>query len=1077
MTKTWHQRLALLLSAWIGLTARFNILIILLILGGAGFCLQYSLNHLGMNTSTTDMLSPELDWRKLDNTHDAIFPQYTDNILVVIEAGTPDEASDMAQLLYERLKNESELFKSVYFPAGLPFFKTSSLLYLDEEDLQDLADNLAAIQPFLSRLTEDQSIRGLFNMLSDAVRAKLDGDEIDLKSISEQINKAFIAVGNGQHFRLSWQNLMSGTDKNKSIYREFIILQPELEYDNLLPGDRAMKYLRSLANEMQLASKNNIRIRLTGGVALSYEEMTTVTRGMGISALLAFTFVTIILIIGLQSPWSVLATIITLISGLIYTAWFAAVTVVNLNLISIAFAILYIGLGVDFAIHFCLRYREVSLQQKNIETALKETVMHVGESLLLCAVTTAIGFYAFIPTDYDGVAELGLISGTGMFISFVITMSLLPALLSLFPVLFSPKTTDGRLKQLMDYMTGFPERNAAKIRIITLFLVVISVIAVMNLRFDHNTLNLQPQNNESVQAFHDLLDDSDTSPWTGLLLVKNEAAVKTLKQKLEKLSLVDKTVWIEDFIPEDQDEKLLIIEQMDLLLGALTTISRLPPPDSKEQTDAIKSFNLLLGKLIEQGNPGQEYITLHNTINDFLEKQESITPAERLKIQRKLGKSLLATFPGRFDALIQSMNADYVTMDNVPEELRSRWYSDGHYRIEVYPVENLNDNIAKRNFVNEVRSVSPDLIGSPVIDIEAGDTVVSAFQQAFLYALGTIIVLLLILLERKHDTIYLLAPLLLAALFTGALCVLLDIPLNFANVIALPLLMGIGVDSGIHILHRYRKTPPADGKLLATSSARAVVISALTTIFSIGNLAFSGHPGTASMGILLTIGISMTLVCTLVILPSLLVSVKNTEEFMSGRPWDAQLAYKLIYPLRNSWVTPNHLTFVRLLFGVFAAVGFAAGNYFWANIGAICFVISNFMDHTDGELARLTGKMSKKGHYFDLASDAIVNIILFVGIGIGLIQSSLGFWAIPMGLVSGLAIAAIFYMRNEIEKSVGKSAARQPNVGIIEAEDVLYFLPVISLMEWLVPCLTLATIGAPAFALWCLHEYRQLDKS
>jgi archaetidylinositol phosphate synthase len=195
---------------------------------------------------------------------------------------------------------------------------------------------------------------------------------------------------------------------------------------------------------------------------------------------------------------------------------------------------------------------------------------------------------------------------------------------------------------------------------------------------------------------------------------------------------------------------------------------------------------------------------------------------------------------------------------------------------------------------------------------------------------------------------------------------------------------------------------------------------------------------------------------------------------MNNKPWDARLAYRLIYPLRNSRVTPNHLTSVRLLFGIFACAGLSTGDYFWVNIGAFCFVISNFLDHSDGELARLTGKMSKSGHYFDLASDAIVNILLFVGIGAGLMHGPPGNWALLMGVVSGLSVAAIFHMRNEIEKSIGKDDARQPNIGIIEAEDILYLLPIITLMGWLVPFLILAVIGAPAYALWTLKEYREL---
>lgn len=195
----------------------------------------------------------------------------------------------------------------------------------------------------------------------------------------------------------------------------------------------------------------------------------------------------------------------------------------------------------------------------------------------------------------------------------------------------------------------------------------------------------------------------------------------------------------------------------------------------------------------------------------------------------------------------------------------------------------------------------------------------------------------------------------------------------------------------------------------------------------------------------------------------------------NGKPWDARLAYHLVYPLRDSWVTPNHLTCLRLMFGFLAAIALASSNYFWSNIGAICFVISNFLDHTDGELARLTGKLSKQGHYFDLVSDAMVNIILFVGIGAGLMHSKLGGWALPMGIIAGFSVAAIFHIRHQIEQSVGKTQARQPHYGGFEAEDVLYLLIIVTTMEWLTPFLILASVGAPLFSLWVWREYSSLN--
>ncbi|MBF8269685.1 MAG: CDP-alcohol phosphatidyltransferase [Gammaproteobacteria bacterium] len=196
----------------------------------------------------------------------------------------------------------------------------------------------------------------------------------------------------------------------------------------------------------------------------------------------------------------------------------------------------------------------------------------------------------------------------------------------------------------------------------------------------------------------------------------------------------------------------------------------------------------------------------------------------------------------------------------------------------------------------------------------------------------------------------------------------------------------------------------------------------------------------------------------------------------NSKPWDARIAYRLIYPLRNSALTPNHFTVFRLLVGVLAFIGLAQGGYFWSNIGAVCFALSNFLDHTDGEFARLTGKMTRFGHYFDLASDAAVNILLFLGIGIGLMHGKLGVYALPMGAAAGIAVAAIFHMRIFIEQNIGKEQARQPHYGGMEVEDVLYLLPLVAIFDQLTPFLILASFGAPLFSLWVLKEYLDLKK-
>jgi uncharacterized protein len=861
------------LKSWIDLVQRFNVAVIIFSIVLAVFALNYTKNNLGMNTDTKDMLSAELAWRQLDLEYEQNFPQYTDNILVIVEASTADQALDAADLLYRNLLNETDLFKSVYYPNELSIFKDSALLFLDVDELQDLADNLATIQPFLGRLTQDQTLRGLFSMLEDAIVAREDGDDIDLDPLLTQIIDAVDATVKQQAYRVSWHRLMSGEDDDKSLHREFIILQPELDYSSLLPAADHMDRLRQLSHELEIEETIGAKIRLSGSAALSHEDLLSVTRGTEIAMVLAFTMVSIIMLVGLGSIRLVIATLITLVFGLILTAAFATLTVGKLNLISVAFAVLYIGLGVDFAIHYCLRYRELCFSGHDNISAIRESSINVGSSLFLCAATTATGFFAFMPTDYDGVAELGWISGGGMFISLIVTLTLLPALLNFLPLTSRQKPAKKNNTQRFNWIFVLPFTQTRKIKLITFVSVIVLLGFVSQIRFDYNTLNLQDQSNESVQAYQDLLADSDTSPWTGIILGNSKKEALAIIKKLQDLPLVDKLLWVDDFIPTEQDDKLEVIEEMDLLLGDLTSAPQNSNLNDRQRLEILNRFSQQL-----QDSPltlsDPLLLELHNKLGNFVDASKNLNSDALAKRMSRFERSLLDSLPGRLETLTASLNADYITEDNLPPDLIQRWYNQqgDRYLIEIYPRENIQDNDAMRRFVEQLQEADPRVVGSPVINIEASDAVIKAFQQAFSYALLVITVFLLVLLVHKRDTIYIIASLLTAAIFTGGLSVLLNLPLNFANVIALPLILGIGVDSGIHILHRFRTAMPADNSLLATSSARAVVVSAMTTMGSIGNLAFSPQLGTASMGKLLTIGVAMTLICMLFVLPSLLAS-------------------------------------------------------------------------------------------------------------------------------------------------------------------------------------------------------------
>jgi len=877
VAKNFGEHVGRTLAWWVNMTHRYAVWFVLLACLLTGSLLYYTVNNLGINTDTAEMLSETLPFRRNYNAFKTAFPQYDDAMLIVIDAVTPELAQEASTALAAELKRNTDLFSFVYLPGSESFFQKNGLMYLNPEELDDLANNLAQIQPFLGRLTRDQSLRGLFSMLTAGVNAVMEGEDLDLTPVFDRINEAVEASIDQRHYALSWQEMMLGAELASEYQRRLILTKPRLDYSKFLPAASPLAEVRRLAEVLHLTEAHGVKVRITGDAALEYEELGSVIRGAGIAGILALIMVAIVLFPGLGSPRLVFSTLLTLIMGLIWNAAFAAFAVGQLNLISVAFAVLYIGLSVAYAIHFCLRYKELIQQSTPHSDALLQTARDIGTSLVLCSITTAIGFYAFIPTVFEGVAELGLIAGTGMFISLVANLTVLPALISLMPLPHKAIEANLERKPWVAGLLSVPTLHARAVRIGAVVLGLGAILLLPLAKFDNNPMNLRDPDSESVVTFKELLAQSRNSPWTLTVLAANSEDANQYADRLSALDPVEMSVTLDKFVPTDQDEKLAVLDEIGLIVGPeLSATNQGANPTLAQQLAALGDFSVTLDKLINKGSDSQLSTAaqrLHDTLNRFLAGLETQDPSTREQTIKNLQTSLLGSLPARLEALNTSLMADRVTKDDLPESLLEHWVGhDGHYRVAVFPREDLNDHAALRRFVAAVLNVAPNAIGFPVIYLEAGDAVVRAFQQAFMLALVAITVLLLFLLRPKSDVFLVLVPLLLAAAFTGAASVLFHIPFNFANVIALPLLLGMGVDSGIHMVNRMRVAPPADGQMLQTSTARAVLYSSLTTICSFGNLAVSPHRGMASMGVLLTIGIGFTLLCTLVLLPALMVS-------------------------------------------------------------------------------------------------------------------------------------------------------------------------------------------------------------
>jgi len=870
------------LARWVDTARKAAVSILLVAALATGASSFYTVEHLGINTSTSDMLSSELLFRKIYDEYRRTFPNLRNNITIVVEGETPDITEDAAAALAVRLKMEIEEFKFVFDPASDPFFITNGLLFLDEDELADLSDRLADAQPLLAALAEDMNLRGFFGVLNDAIDevAKGDEDPSRLIRIFHNISETIEKQQDGTPRPMSWRKMMMGGEVEQDDLRRFILVKPTLDESSLQPARKAVDIIRAAARELDLDPENGVQVRLTGGVVLSQEEMMSVIEWAGVAGVLALILVGVLVIIGLGSLRLTAATLITLVMGLVWTGGYATFAVGRLNLISVAFAVLFIGIGVDFGIQFCLRYREAIGRGQSHEEALRESASGVGGALTLAAIAAAIGFFSFVPTAYLGLSELGIISGGSMMIALFANLTVLPACLTLMPL----EHQEGMLPAWQGWRKikwgpkpapGFLLRHATGISLWALALGVAAAVTYLpRLQFDFDPMNLKDPTTESVQTALDLMKDSETSFYTIQILADNVEEAQNLGQRLEALPLVDHTEGLADFVPQNQEDKLFMIDDMALFLWPALEASPLDKPlDNDGRRKVLSELKMNLEHLIETPLVGVLDAPARRLVNALTRFEES--SLENGQSLEDLEVLLLFSLPERLKKLRQSLNAREVTVEDLPELLRQRKIAaDGRTLVEVFPSESLTSNDALKRFVTAVRRVAPNATEDPVILLEGGDAVTTAFRQAGIFSLAAITVLLLIVLQSVIDTLLVLFPLALAAVFTASSSVIFGIPFNFANIIAIPLLFSLGVAYGIYLVLRERSADSITDVMI-TSTPRAIFFSALTTMCSFGTLAISSHLGTASMGQLLTISLTLALVCTLVVLPCLLACRKR----------------------------------------------------------------------------------------------------------------------------------------------------------------------------------------------------------
>jgi hypothetical protein len=845
-----------------------------LLAAGAGV---YSARHFAINTEVNRLISPNLPWRQRELTFNATFPQGKETIIAVIDAPTSEAASKAAQSLTGALAGRKTLFKSVEAVSESSFFAREAMLYLPTDQVAATAGQLQQSAPLIRVMAGDPSLRGLLQALSFGLQgAQQNGqnNEAGLAPLAATLNQAAAtldALLAGKTGYFSWRELVSGKPAEEGELRRFVEIHPVLDYAALEPGKAASDVIRKTAADLKL-SEIGARVRLTGAVPIADEEFATIADGALPNLIATVVIVLIILWLALRSARIIIAVFATVAIGLAITAALGLLMVGALNLISVAFAVLFVGIGVDFGIQFSVRYRAERHEVDDLRLALSNAGEHIAVPLALAAAATAAGFLSFVPTDYRGVSELGQIAGLGMIIAFLGSITVLPALL----MLLNPSGEGEPLGYAaLAPVDDFMERHRMPILIGSAVAVIAALPLLYNLKFDFNPIDLRNPNAESIATYLDVRGDPAVGANGVDVLASSEQDAAQIAQRLSKVPEVSSVRTLASFVPAEQGKKLALINNAaKALLPALGTARR-PPPSDKDNVDALKRAQQALDQAA--GNrPGPGPAAAKRLAAD-LGQLAAASPALREHAQ--------AVFVGplqtALDGLRSALQPQPVNERTLPASLRQQWLApDGRARVEVLPKGNLNDNPEIRQFARAVLAVEPRATGGPIAILESGHTIIRAFFEAGAWALLSITVLLWLTLRRLGDMLRTIIPLLVAGVVTLELCVVIGLQLNFANIIALPLLLGIGVAFKIYYVMAWRG---GQSQVLQSPLTRAVFFSALTTATAFGSLWFSNHPGTSSMGKLLALSLVCTLAAAVLFQPVLMGPPRDSGANVRGR--------------------------------------------------------------------------------------------------------------------------------------------------------------------------------------------------
>jgi uncharacterized protein len=810
-----------------------------------------------------------------------------EEIAVVIESADSSRAGRFGEMLAERLKSDRQHFRDVFFPFGLPFFQKNGLLLMPKEDLETFTANLAKAAPTLKALAAAPSVQTLFTHLTGEMDRYLSapaargGEERlgQLVFMFGALGEGIDSFSNGGGAGLSLESVMfRRADGSESPFaaagrQQVLTVLPVKDETSFMPSAAAIDALRTdIATLKKSPGFAGVTVGLTGTPVLEHEEMVTSKRDITLATAITLVLTVILLLAAFRGLLNTVAAMLALATAICLSFGFATLAIGHLNILSSVFAVMLIGIGIEYGIQVVLRFQEELGRGRDKTEALRLALSRNGWPIVMAAATVAAAFLTFAFTDFKGIAELGIIAAGGIAICVLVTFTTLPSLLILFPAGGSasrPVRMEPRWQRLL---FGYPRTVLA----LAVVVVLACIYPLRQMEFDYNLMNLQARGVESVNYAYKLMRSRENAGYFAVVTANSREEAAAEAARLEKLPTVDHTVWAGSFVPDDQAAKLRLLAEARRQLDGIKGVPYEEDLSLMELPTVFETFRnrvaALKARLEQERKPEAKQVGAFLAVLDrffaTLEKEKDRNAVGMLK---EFQGGMFAELPSRITQLRASLDAAPVTVADVPPQLMQRFIGKtGKYLIQVAPKEEIFARTPLKRFLDDVRSVDPTATGEPVMVYESMTVLRDSYRRAFLFAFAAIAGILLLTFRSIRYALIGLVPLTVGILLMTAGMTLAGISFNSANVIVLPLVLGIAVDSGIYLINRYRREDETPRQVVLSSTGIGVFLNTLTIMASFGALMVARHQGVFSIGAVMSIGMAACQVAFIIVLPAVL---------------------------------------------------------------------------------------------------------------------------------------------------------------------------------------------------------------